>query len=53
MNILGNVVEHYVLPVLYPAGLTREWQWTLGAGLVVFNLAVYAALWWRWRRRRS
>ena len=43
----GGFVEHYLLPVLYPAALTRELQWTLGIGLVAFNLAVYALLWWR------
>lgn len=43
----GGFVEHYLLPVLYPAALTRELQWTLGAGLVLFNAAVYALLWWR------
>lgn len=47
----GGFVEHYLLPVLYPAGLTRELQWTLGAGLVAFNLAVYALLAWRPLRR--
>jgi Protein of Unknown function (DUF2784) len=48
----GGFVEHYLLPVLYPAALTRELQWTLGAGLVAFNLVVYALLWWRRRRSR-
>lgn len=47
----GGFVEHYLLPVLYPAGLTRELQWALGAGLVAFNLAVYALLAWRRLRR--
>lgn len=47
----GGFVEHYLLPLLYPAGLTRELQWTLGAGLVAFNLAVYALLAWRRLRR--
>ena len=44
----GGFVEHYLLPVLYPAGLTRELQWTLGAGLLGFNTVVYLLL---WRRR--
>ena len=48
----GGFVEHYLLPVLYPAALTRELQWTLGAGLVAFNLVVYLLLGWRRRRRR-
>lgn len=49
----GGFVEHYLLPMLYPAALTRELQWTLGAGLLVFNLAVYLLLWWRRRRGRA
>jgi hypothetical protein len=48
----GGFVEHYLLPVLYPAALTRELQWTLGIGLLAFNAAVYAALLWRHLRRR-
>ena len=47
----GGFIEHYLLPVLYPAGLTREWQWTLGAGLVAFNVVVYLLLWQRARRQ--
>jgi hypothetical protein len=45
----GGFVEHYLLPLLYPAALTRELQWTLGAGLLLFNALVYVQL---WRRRR-
>jgi hypothetical protein len=47
----GGFVEHYLLPMLYPADLTRELQWTLGTGLVLFNVAVYAAVCWQARRR--
>lgn len=43
-------VEHYLVPLIYPAGLTREWQWVLGGLLLVINAAVYALV---WRRRRS
>ncbi len=46
----GEFVAHYVLPVLYPEGLTREAQVALGALVVLVNAAVYAAL-WRWSRR--
>ncbi|MEO1365930.1 MAG: DUF2784 domain-containing protein [Acidobacteriota bacterium] len=46
----GGFIEHYVMPVLYPAGLTREIQWLLAAAVVVINVAVYGAV---WRRRRS
>lgn len=46
----GDFVSHYVLPVLYPAGLTREAQLGLGALVILVNLAIYAAA---LRRRRS
>lgn len=49
----GGFIEHYLLPLLYPAALTRETQWLLGSGLLVFNVAVYFALWLRRRRRAS
>ncbi|MDH4131763.1 MAG: DUF2784 domain-containing protein [Gemmatimonadota bacterium] len=45
----GGFVEHYILPVLYPAGLTRETQYLLAGLVVAVNLVVYVALW----RRRS
>jgi hypothetical protein len=48
----GGFIAHYILPLLYPAGLTREVQVTLGAALTLLNLAVYAAVWRRWRGRR-
>ena len=45
----GSFVEHYILPVLYPAGLTPETQWVLGAIVLLVNVLAYARL---WRRRR-
>lgn len=46
----GGFVEHYLIPVLYPAGLTREIQWLLAAVVLVVNATVYGVL---WRRRAS
>jgi hypothetical protein len=42
-------LEHYVVPVLYPSGLTREIQIGLGVGVLLLNAVVYA---WAWRRHR-
>jgi len=39
----GGFVEHYLLPVLYPAGLTRGVQLALGSIVIALNLAVYGA----------
>ena len=38
----GGFVEHYLLPIVYPAALSVEAQLFLAAGLVLFNVAVYA-----------
>ena len=37
----GDFVQHYLLPVLYPAGLTRTVQIGLGLAVIAVNLAVY------------
>jgi hypothetical protein len=40
----GGFVEHYILPVLYPAGLTRAVQLTLGMLVIGINLVVYSSV---------
>jgi hypothetical protein len=47
----GGFVEHYLVALLYPAGLSRNLQFTLAGVLVAMNLAVYAAVWRRRSRR--
>lgn len=47
----GSFVEHYLVPVLYPLGLTPAIQAWLGGGVVALNLLVYAAVARRWCRR--
>jgi Protein of Unknown function (DUF2784) len=46
----GDFVGHYLLPVLYPAGLTRLAQLALAALVIGVNLSVYGVV---LRRRRS
>ena len=48
----GGFIAHYIVPILYPAGLTRGVQLVLAVFVVALNLAVYAG-WWRARRRRA
>lgn len=38
-------VEHYLLWLLYPGGLTRETQFVLAALVATINLVLYARLW--------
>jgi hypothetical protein len=46
-----SFVEHYVMPVLYPEGLTDRTQFLIGSFVFAVNLAVYCTVVWRWRRR--
>ena len=48
----GGFVEHYLIPLIYPAALTREWQTMLGLAVVAINAALYAG-WIVSRRRRD
>lgn len=49
----SDFIEHYVLPALYPAGLTREIQIVLGVIVLAVNCAVYGWLWKRARRAQA
>ena len=44
-------VEHYLLPVLYPAGLSRGLQMALGGAVLAVNLLVYGVSWLRTSKR--
>jgi Protein of Unknown function (DUF2784) len=44
----GGFIDHYLMPVIYPAGLTPQMQTILGIAVLVLNIAVYVVL---WRRR--
>ena len=46
----GGFVEHYVLPIVYPAGLTPTRQLVLGAGVILVNAIAYGLLLARRRR---
>ena len=48
----GGFIEHYILPVVYPPGLTRDTQWTLAGVLIALNLLAYGGLVVRSRRSR-
>lgn len=47
----GGFIEHYITAALYPTGLTREIQLTLGVAVLAINAAIYIA-WWRRRPGR-
>lgn len=45
----GSFVEHYLLDIIYPSGLTREFQLALAGVVVVVNIAIYR--WLIFRKR--
>ena len=49
----GGFIEHYVIPVVYPAGLTPAIQVALGVGVLLVNGMAYGVLLSRRRRRRN
>lgn len=47
----GGFVEHYLLPIIYPAGLTPQIQIGLGVFVLLLNALIYGVLLWqRWQR---
>ena len=48
----GGFIEHYLVPIIYPAGLTRADQLLLGGLVVAVNLSAYGFLLWRRRSGR-
>lgn len=48
----GGFVEYYLLPVIYPPGLTPAIQLVLGGLVIGVNIAVYIGVIRRWRRDR-
>jgi hypothetical protein len=48
----GDFVQHYLLPLLYPIGLTRNIQILLGLVVISINVALYGYLFYQYRRRK-
>ncbi|MCL6417778.1 DUF2784 domain-containing protein [Aestuariirhabdus sp. Z084] len=46
----GGFIEHYLIPLIYPAGLTPQWQVWLGVLALLINLSVYLFVLLRLRR---
>lgn len=49
----GGFIEHYLVPILYPHGLTPAIQLQLAVGLAALNIIVYGVLVFRLARRKT
>ena len=43
----GDFIDRYLLPVIYPASLSRSLQIGLALTLLLFNLTIYLYAWYR------
>ena len=48
----GDFIEHYLVSLIYPTGLTRDLQMLIGVFVLLVNLAIYWTLWRRSPFRR-
>ncbi|MOA50230.1 hypothetical protein D3C78_1732230 [compost metagenome] len=49
----GGFIEHYIWPIIYPAGLTPQIQLALGSVVLAVNLLVYGRAIRSWKHRRA
>ncbi len=49
----GGFVEHYIAPIVYPAGMPRELELVAGVSIIAWNVAVYGFLGWKSIRRSA
>ncbi|UTW44411.1 DUF2784 domain-containing protein [bacterium SCSIO 12696] len=46
----GGFIEHCLIPIIYPSGLTPNIQVLLGIAVLAINVLIYTVLACRWRR---
>lgn len=49
---VDSFIQHYILPVIYPAGLTRNIQLALAGLVIVVNVIIYTAILLRKKRQK-
>lgn len=49
----GGFIDHYIMPVLYPGGLTHTLQYVLGLSALLINVLAYTLYFRRRRREKS
>jgi hypothetical protein len=52
-GLSGGFIEHYLWPIIYPAGLTPGIQLGLGSVVLLVNGLVYLRLIRQWKLRRT
>jgi hypothetical protein len=47
----GGFIDHYLIAIIYPTGITREFQMMLGVSVLLINVAIYGWVIHRWPKR--
>lgn len=48
-----SFIEHYLIPIIYPPGLTRGIQFGLAGFVILSNVLIYGILYYRFRKTRT
>ena len=48
-----SFIEHYLIPIIYPIGLTREIQMVLGGTVLIVNLSLYTLILIKRKKRKT
>ena len=48
----GGFIDYYIVPVVYPSGLTPGLQFALGFFVLLINLVIYGFAVWKFRKNR-
>lgn len=49
----GGFIDHYLMPLVYPPGLSSGTQVLLGLAVLLINIVIYTLAWHRLRGRQS
>ena len=49
----GSFIKQYLIPIIYPSGLTREVQMVLGGTILIVNLSLYTLILMKRRKRKT
>jgi hypothetical protein len=49
----GGFIDHYLMPLVYPSGLTSETQILLGLAVLFLNAIIYVLVWRKTRAKRN
>jgi hypothetical protein len=49
----GGFVEHYLMPIIYPAGLTHDLQLLFSLCVITVNLVIYTVIYIKYQHHRQ